>query len=218
MVSHATLPIPHTRRKWGTLAGKRLSGARYRSMGRISVDGDQPIETSPETISFERFVREQRNPLLGFLRRRVSSEEDAQDIAQESLARLIRYRDHAPETWSALLYRIAINALNDRARRAQTHHANDHVSLDENVHALASSEQAHEHRLDTHQELARVQQALLRLPPRCRDIYLLNRIDGMSYPEIATHCGISVKAVEKQIGKALALLRKQLGELDAGRN
>jgi len=41
-------------------------------------------------------------------------------------------------------------------------------------------------------------------------VYLLNRIDGLSYSQIAQHCGISVKAVEKHIGKALSLLRSKL--------
>jgi len=55
-----------------------------------------------------------------------------------------------------------------------------------------------------------VRAAVLRLPPRCREVYLLNRIEDMSYTEIARHCGISVKAVEKHIGKALSLLRVHL--------
>ena len=52
--------------------------------------------------------------------------------------------------------------------------------------------------------------AILQLPLRCRQVYLLNRIDGMSYPQIASHCDISVKAVEKHIGKALTMLRLRL--------
>ena len=45
-------------------------------------------------------------------------------------------------------------------------------------------------------------------------IYLLNRIEGMSYTEIADHCDISVKAVEKHISKALKLLRERLAPLN----
>ena len=181
-------------------------------MGGSSADGEQPGRQSGNALRFESFVREQRQSLLAFLRRRVPTEEDAQDIAQESLVRLIRYREHAPESWSSLLYRIAINALNDRARRAQSHHQHDHISLDEHSHGLASDDQEHDQRIANQQELARLQQALLGLPSRCREIYLLNRIEGMSYSEIAKHCGISVKAVEKNISKALALLRKKLGD------
>jgi len=191
-----------------------LGGFRVRNqgMGGSSADGEQPGRQVGNALRFDSFVREQRQSLLAFLRRRVSSEEDAQDIAQESLVRLIRYREHAPESWSSLLYRIAINALNDRARRAQTHYQHDHISLDEYAHGLVSDDQDHDQRIANQQELARLQQALLGLPSRCREIYLLNRIEGMSYPEIAKHCGISVKAVEKNISKALALLRKKLGD------
>jgi len=181
-------------------------------MGGSSADGEQPGRQSGNALRFDSFVREQRQSLLVFLRRRVASEEDAQDIAQESLVRLIRYREHAPESWNSLLYRIAINALNDRARRAQSQHQHDHISLDEHAHGLVSNDQEHVQRIANQQELARLQQALLGLPSRCREIYLLNRIEGMSYPEIAKHCGISVKAVEKNISRALALLRKKLGD------
>jgi Sigma-70 region 2. len=59
--------------------------------------------------------------LVRFLHRRTRSADDAEDLAQESLTRLMRYRGHAPETWTALLYRIAVNALHDRSRRAASH-------------------------------------------------------------------------------------------------
>src|SRR3546814_16357843 len=66
---------------------------------------------------FEVFLREQQPALLQFLRLRTS-EEDARDIAQESLARLLRYRANEPaEAWKPLLYRLARNLLNEPWRR-----------------------------------------------------------------------------------------------------
>lgn len=56
-----------------------------------------------------------------------------------------------------------------------------------------------------------LRQALFTLPYRCREVYLLNRINGMSYAQIARHCGISAKTVEKHIACALRGLRKELG-------
>src|SRR3546814_3871686 len=53
------------------------------------------------------------------------------------------------------------------------------------------------------------------LPPRCRDIYLLSRVEGMPQRRIAETYGISVKAVEKQITRALSTLRRELGEWGA---
>lgn len=55
----------------------------------------------------------------------------------------------------------------------------------------------------------RLQRAISNLPDQCRTFFLLNRIDDLKYQEIANNFGISVKAVEKQISKALKLLREQ---------
>jgi RNA polymerase sigma-70 factor (family 1) len=51
-----------------------------------------------------------------------------------------------------------------------------------------------------------------RLPPKCREVFLLNRFSKMSYKEIAASLGISVKTVENQLGKALKMLRTFLKE------
>ena len=47
-----------------------------------------------------------------------------------------------------------------------------------------------------------------RLPPQCRQVFLLSRIHGMNYSEIAKHCNISTKLVEKYVGQALLALLK----------
>ncbi|RDZ29014.1 RNA polymerase sigma factor [Lysobacter silvisoli] len=164
-----------------------------------------------EGDGFERFVREHREPLVRFLCKRTS-EEDAKDIAQESLVRLMRYRGQPADQLKLLMYRIAMNEFNDRGRRQQSQHAAAHVSFDQHFHGLPSADLAHEQRVANQQELARVREAILRLPDKCRQVYLLNRIEGMSYTEISRHCGISVKAVEKHIGRALVLLRLRLRE------
>ena len=183
-------------------------------MGLGSAEHEKPAAVPVLRGDFDAFVRNERDALVRFLRKRTGSEDDAQDIAQESLTRLMRYREQAPEGWASLLYRIAINALNDRGRRAHSHYDAHHVSLDGEAIDLASDEPTHEQRTATEQELVALQRALLRLPDRCRQVYLLNRIEGMTYTEIARHCGVSVKAVEKHISRALRLLRARLGAND----
>lgn len=53
----------------------------------------------------------------------------------------------------------------------------------------------------------RLQAALSVLPPRCRDIFLMSKLRGMKYREIAGVLGISEKTVENQMTKAVKLLR-----------
>lgn len=55
--------------------------------------------------------------------------------------------------------------------------------------------------------LKMVQTGLSRLPPKCKDAFLLSRIGNFSYKEIAEAMDISIKTVENQIGKAIRILR-----------
>ena len=61
------------------------------------------------------------------------------------------------------------------------------------------------------QELKRqVEQTLDALPERSRQIFTMSRFDGMKNREIAEELGISVKVVERHIGRALKMFRRQL--------
>ncbi|MGB0851077.1 MAG: RNA polymerase sigma-70 factor [Bacteroidia bacterium] len=48
------------------------------------------------------------------------------------------------------------------------------------------------------------------LPPKCRQVFVMSRIDGLSYNEIASLLEISSKTVEAQISKALKVFRKKI--------
>ncbi len=58
--------------------------------------------------------------------------------------------------------------------------------------------------------LAQINAAIEKLPPVCREIFVLNRFDGLKPAEIAEIKGISIRTVETHIGKALKMLRKEL--------
>ena len=58
----------------------------------------------------------------------------------------------------------------------------------------------------------RISEAIEELPPKCREIFTMNRNDQMKYQEIADRLGISVKTVETQMSKALQHLRLRLAE------
>lgn len=59
----------------------------------------------------------------------------------------------------------------------------------------------------------KINQAIAELPPKCRNVFSLSRYAGMTNKEIASELGISIKAVEKHIGKALKELRISLKPL-----
>jgi RNA polymerase sigma-70 factor (ECF subfamily) len=57
---------------------------------------------------------------------------------------------------------------------------------------------------------AALRRAIDQLPPRCRQVFVLNRLRGLRYAEVAEELGVSVKAVEAQMGRALKALREQM--------
>src|SRR3546814_2719723 len=95
-----------------------------------------------------------------------------------------------------------LNVAIDQQRIATTHRAAAHVPYDRVLHAVPSGGLAPDERLDRQQLLARMWEVVNALPPRCRDIYLLSRVEGMPQRRIAETYGISVKAVEKQMTRA----------------
>lgn len=58
----------------------------------------------------------------------------------------------------------------------------------------------------------KIEAALLELPDKCREIFMLNRYENLKYQEIADKLSISVKTVETQMSKALQHMRIRLSE------
>jgi RNA polymerase sigma-70 factor (ECF subfamily) len=57
-----------------------------------------------------------------------------------------------------------------------------------------------------------IEAAIQSLPEKCREVFELNRKEGLKYAQIADKMGISIKTVEGQMSKALGVLRERLGE------
>ena len=177
-----------------------------------SSTGNAGVDAPSAEEAFAAFLDVESKPLVGFLINKRIGLEDAQDIAQESQIRLMRYRGQPHGALKVLLYRIALNLARDLWRTRATGPDRSSVDATEGLFELATPEPGPDQRAVQQQELARIRMAIARLPDHCRRIYLLNRIEGMSYSQIARSTNVTVKAVEKQISKALTLLRKDLGE------
>jgi len=58
-----------------------------------------------------------------------------------------------------------------------------------------------------------VNDAIMKLPEKCREVFVLVRFEEMKYKETADHLGISVKTVEAQMSKAFKILREELKDI-----
>lgn len=164
-------------------------------------------ETS-NTLSIENLVSHCHISLVSFLRRRLRVGEDARDVAQEAYIRLMQYEGSTDvKSPESLLFRIAINIANDMGRADKVRHVSDHCDIDglDFDSGIASPERE----VSASQQLDLLYATIEELPPRCRQVFLLSRFQNMTYPQIAEHCGISVKMVEKHISRALAICAAQ---------
>lgn len=156
------------------------------------------------------FVRRHEGDLLRFFQGRVPQPSDADDLVQESYIRLLRYRSALPEpSLKLLLFRIARNLLNDFWRYNHRHRIEESTDPAELV--MESTAPSQERLVEIGQDLRRLERFLMSLPLRCREVFVLSRVRGMSNQEVARHLGISEKMVEKHISRALTACRQQLG-------
>jgi len=130
-----------------------------------------------------------------------------EDLAQEVFLRFWQKRDRITinSSLKAYLGRMAVNEALAHLRSRK--HFTDEV--DEERQSLGADRSVEEEFL--HGELAdHIAAAIDRLPPKCRLVFTLSRYEAMSYKDIASHLGISIKTVENQMGKALRVLREDL--------
>jgi RNA polymerase sigma-19 factor, ECF subfamily len=148
--------------------------------------------------------------MAAFVDRYVRSPDMAEELVQDIFLKIWAKRARLAEIESlkTYLYRAARNQALNHLRRLKLERRwqEEQAAGGEPVTAFAADDDA------SGQELAeKVQIAINRLPPRCREIFLLSRDGGLTYNEIARTLEISVKTVETQMGRALKALRGSLG-------
>lgn len=146
-----------------------------------------------------------RPDLIRFLARRLRCEATAKDIAQEIWLRLPRVNAEAPrKNARALLFQMAANLATDHHRVERRR-----VELVAEVHDLLwgdMDEVSPERTAMAEETLERLHAEVARLPERSREIFRMNRFDGLTQRAIADQLGISLTAVEKHLQKAFARL------------
>jgi RNA polymerase sigma-70 factor (ECF subfamily) len=148
-----------------------------------------------------------REPLVRYFVRRGLTVEAAEDCAQETFARICQAGGDHIEKPEAYLFAIAASVFTDRGRKATVRRERAHVPLG-NL-SPASEEPTPARVFEGKEALMRLAAILDELSPRTREMFLLNRLEGLSYTQLATRYGVTVSAVEKQMMKAIAHLNRR---------
>ncbi|OAI02803.1 RNA polymerase sigma factor [Methylomonas methanica] len=161
-------------------------------------------------LDISALYRQHCKELLHHLLRIVKCQETAEDLVQESYLILARTANAtAIENPRSFLYRTASNLALDHLRHNKIVERHQEAALlaEEPQQSGAESEIA------SQQCRTLLYQTIAELPPRCRDAFILHKIRGLSYREVAGVLDISESAVEKHIVKGLVHCRKQRAQL-----
>jgi RNA polymerase sigma-70 factor (ECF subfamily) len=150
-----------------------------------------------------------RQWLTGYFRRRVRNDADVEDLVQDVFTRIAARDSTEPvEHLGGYVLKTASSVLADRARRRSSHMAALHVAFDSELHG---DEEIDPERVFTGKEdLHAAMGALLSLPERTRNVFILRRLEGRQYAQIARQFGISVSAVEKHMSRAVQHLGAEM--------
>lgn len=144
--------------------------------------------------------------LLRRVTRATRGHQDAEDLLHSAYLRLEAYRaQNKVDNPAAFLVRTAVNIGVDRHRH-ERHLAEKPVGTHAGALDFGDPARLPDEVLAARERLTRVRQGLSQLPQRTRDVFLMHRLDGMKYREIADRLGISQSAVEKHIAKAALFL------------
>lgn len=158
---------------------------------------DEPLETW-----FAREILVHEDALVRYLRRMWSDRDEVHDLRQEVYIRVYEAAGTAlPHSPKAFLFATARHLMADRIRRERV------VSIEArgDIEALdvLIDEISPEARASAHEELRAVARAFERLPPRCREVVWLRRVEDLSQKEVAARLQIREGMVEKHVAKAM---------------
>ena len=163
---------------------------------------------SGDDATFDALFRAVYPDLVGFAESILRERAAAEDVAQEVMMELWRRREQIqPETSiRAYVFRATRN-------RALNHIRHQRVAARVEPEIASSRPEsappADGAIVETELQHA-IDRAIRKLPDRCREVFVLSRVEGLKYSEIAVVLDISVKTVEAQMGKALRTLRERL--------
>lgn len=172
-------------------------------------DGDMPWPAREERSGWraiEALYRDHADWLRALVARRLRAQPaDVEDIVQDTWIRAAGRKSGDIEHPKAFLSQTALNLFRDRKRREAVRDAHGR-----GVIAGRGPEEGGHVGLAEQEATLELERIVLDLPDIYRDVFVLSRFRHMGHAEIAAHLGITIKAVEWRMGKALALCMSRL--------
>jgi RNA polymerase sigma-70 factor (ECF subfamily) len=129
----------------------------------------------------------------------------ASDVAQDLFTRIWEKSMHIdPVKDKALLYKMASDMIVSKLRRKKVElNYSDSIIIEEYKNTPETN-------FEYEQLKIKYSEALLKMPEKVRTTFLMSRGEELKYAEIAERLNVSIKAIEKRMTLALALLKREL--------
>jgi len=176
--------------------------------------------TEKKVISIPKTIQEFSKNLFGFVRGKVNTTEDAEDVIQDVWFQLSNLTNVADlENVSAWLYEVARNKITDKSRKKTNLALEDYSYENEegefNFKEILLLDESHNPELAFFKETfwKEFQNALDELPPNQKEVFLLNEMEDMTLQQIAVAKGENLKTIISRKGYAVKRLRNKLNYL-----
>ena len=158
--------------------------------------------------AFDQIFNQWYEPVRNFIYYKTGNIYLAEDITQDTFLKIWEKKDEVKtNTIKAYLFTIASNLLNNKM---------DHQKVSFkfiNNYQQPAATPSPDYDLEMKEFNTKLQTALADLDDKKRTVFLMNRIDELTYKQIADNLGLTVKAIEKRMEKALSFLRNRI-EMD----
>ncbi len=159
---------------------------------------------------YKKVFEEFYNPLCNFAHKIIGRADLAEDIVQEVFVQMWQKREQIKLTGSIknYLFQSTRNKAIEIIRRKKLE--SDYVNAEKNLKEESYEIEEEANNFVLKEKLRR---SIRQLPPKCQEIFVLSKLNGLTYSEIAEELNLSVKTVENQVGRGLKLLREMLTKM-----
>ena len=185
-----------------------------------AVREERPLE---QTQTLERFLAGVERRAFQMARMALRDEDEALDIVQDAMLKLARsYGTRPSEEWRPLFYRILNNRIRDWQRRRTVRirlfgwlpgFVDDDEEAGDPYEAVPDSGLQPAERVQMNDAMTALQQALMELPKRQQEAFMLRNFEGMDVADTAHAMGCSEGSVKTHYSRAVHTLRARLGEV-----
>lgn len=161
--------------------------------------------------SLKRFVESYSSDLLYYARYLVHSKEEAEEIVSDVFFEVWKNRDKIHELRNEKVWLLTVTHNKAISYLRKKEHSVSPVSWDDvGEHAFQTELQTPDEKLISQEEMNRINKIINNLPPRCRQVFVLAKIEKLLYKDIAEILGISVKTINIHVAKALEQISEAL--------